>query len=178
MCETSKLWEKCVEFHGHECPGLAIGYRASLAAMEKLNLKFSQDEELVCVTENDACGVDAVQVLTGCSLGKGNLIYRGTGKQAFSFFNRSTGDKVRIVFKASLNRDGMCRREIQDYILKSPLEELFDFKEPTFPAPENARIFRSVACEQCGENASENKIRLQDNKKLCLDCCQEYSRGW
>jgi formylmethanofuran dehydrogenase subunit E len=75
-----ELWRKCVEFHGHECPGLAIGFKACEAAQEQLQLQFSQDEEVVCVTENDACGVDAVQVITGCSIGKGNLIYRGTGK--------------------------------------------------------------------------------------------------
>ena len=60
-----QLWEKCVEFHGHECPGLAIGFRAFYVAKEKLNLNFSKDEEIVCVTENDACGVDAIQVLSG-----------------------------------------------------------------------------------------------------------------
>ena len=27
---NKELWEKCVEFHGHECPGLAIGYKARL----------------------------------------------------------------------------------------------------------------------------------------------------
>lgn len=62
---NQELWKICVEFHGHECPGLAIGFRACEIAMEKLNLKFSKDEEIVCVTENDACGVDAVQVITG-----------------------------------------------------------------------------------------------------------------
>ena len=46
------------------CPGLAIGVRASAIAMDKLNTGLSEDEELVCVTENDACGVDGVQVLT------------------------------------------------------------------------------------------------------------------
>ena len=50
----SKLWEKAVAFHGHECPGLAIGVRASVVAMEKLSTGSSEDEELVCVTENDA----------------------------------------------------------------------------------------------------------------------------
>lgn len=78
-------WEKVVEFHGHECPGLAIGVRAVEAAKAKMGISFSKDEEIVCVTENDACGVDAVQVLAGCSFGKGNLVYRGTGKQAFTF---------------------------------------------------------------------------------------------
>ena len=83
-----QLWEKCVEFHGHQCPGLAIGFRASEIAACELGEKMSalRDEEIVCVTENDACGVDAVQVITGCTIGKGNLIYRPTGKMAFTFF--------------------------------------------------------------------------------------------
>ena len=66
-----ELWEKCVEFHGHSCGGLAIGYRAALYAKELLGTGRSEDEEIVCVAENDACGVDAIQVLLGCSAGKG-----------------------------------------------------------------------------------------------------------
>ena len=77
---NNALWEKCVDFHGHECPGLAIGFKVALGAIEELGLKFSQDEELLCITENDACGVDAVQVITGCTMGKGNLMYKATGK--------------------------------------------------------------------------------------------------
>ena len=83
-----ELWNRCVEFHGHQCPGLAIGYKVCEAARVTMGITFSYDEEIVCVTENDACGVDAVQVITGCSMGKGNLLYRGTGKQAFTFFKR------------------------------------------------------------------------------------------
>ena len=69
------------------------------------------DEELVCVTENDACGVDAVQVITGCTMGKGNLLYRGTGKMAFSFYCRNSGASVRLCLKAlqMCIRDRMTR---------------------------------------------------------------------
>ena len=97
--EKKALWEQCVEFHGHVCGGLTIGYKASLYAMELLRLNFSQDEEVVCIAENDACGVDAVQVVLGCSVGKGNLLFHIRGKQAFSFFNRKTGKSVRLVLK-------------------------------------------------------------------------------
>jgi len=178
MCMQKNAWERCVEFHGHVCPGLAIGYRASEAAIEKLNLSFSKDEEIVCVTENDACGVDAVQVMTGCSIGKGNLIYRGTGKQAFSFFNRNTGDKVRIMFKKNLNKEGMDREAMQKHILSASLDDLFEFKEPSYAFPVNARLFTSITCEMCGESATENKIRIHESKKVCLDCFPDYSRGW
>lgn len=79
------LWNKCVAFHGHECPGLTIGYRAALYAIELLGLTFSDDEQVVCISENDACGCDAIQVILGCSIGKGNFLFHMTGKQAFSF---------------------------------------------------------------------------------------------
>ena len=63
--EDKKLWEKCAAFHGHVCGGLTIGYKAALYAMELLDLTFSSDEQVVCVCENDACGVDAIQVMLG-----------------------------------------------------------------------------------------------------------------
>ena len=136
-------WEKAVEFHGHSCPGLAIGFKAAQAAREKMGLTFSADEEFVCVTENDACGVDAIQVLTGCSLGKGNLLYRGTGKMAFSFFNRKNGESLRMIVKPWARE--MSREERQEYILKAPAEDIFDFMRPSFFLPEKAVIFPSLS---------------------------------
>ena len=63
------LWEKAVAFHGHACGGLTIGYRAALYAIELLDLTFSKDEQVVCISENDTCSVDAIQVILGCSIG-------------------------------------------------------------------------------------------------------------
>lgn len=171
------LWEKAVAFHGHECPGLAIGFKACQAAMEKLGLRPSEDEEIVCVTENDACGVDAIQAVLSCTLGKGNLLYRGTGKRAYSFFDRKGNQKLRMHFKAE-NRQGLGRSEWQAYVLNAPVDELFDFSEPQFDLPEEAQIFATIICESCGEGAAEHKIHLQGGKKLCLDCYQPYERGW
>lgn len=176
MCLDKELWNKCVAFHGHECPGLAIGFRACEAAREKLGISFSKDEEVVCVTETDACGVDAIQVITGCTIGKGNLIYRDRGKQAFSFFVRSTGESIRIVLKPTDKE--MTREEKQRYLLEAPIDELFEFKRPNFELPERARIFRSIMCESCGELTAEHRVRIMEGKIVCLDCFKEYSRGW
>ena len=102
-----KTWKDCAAFHGHECGGLTIGYKASLYAIELLNLEFSDDEQVVCISENDACGIDAVQVMLGCSVGKGNLLFHMRGKQAFSFYNRKNGKSVRLVLKPK--PEGMTR---------------------------------------------------------------------
>ena len=172
--EKKALWEQCVEFHGHVCGGLAIGYKASLYAMELLRLNFSQDEEVVCIAENDACGVDAVQVVLGCSVGKGNLLFHIRGKQAFSFFNRKTGKSVRLVLK---DRPAFASKEESfAYLQEREPEELFDVKPTVCRIPERARLFRSFPCDCCGEMTAEHMMRLQDGKKLCLDCWKEYDR--
>lgn len=168
-----KLWEKCVEFHGHTCGGLTIGYKAALYAQKLLGIDYSGDEELVCVTENDACGVDAIQVVLGCSVGKGNLLFRIRGKQAWSFFRRSDGKAIRLCLKEI---SGMSKEEQFTYLQESRPEELFDLSAPGFSLPECARIFCSYRCEKCGEKTAENMIRLKDGKKLCMDCYQEYKR--
>lgn len=172
-----KLWEKAAAFHGHICPGLAIGYKACEAAMEKMGIGQSDDEEIVCVTENDACGVDAVQAILSCTMGKGNLLYRGTGKQAFSFFDRKSGKKLRVCLKAQ-NKDGLDRDAWRKYLLNAPVDEIFSISEPKFNLPECARLFRSVRCDICGEYAPEHKMHLQDGKTVCSDCFQTYDRGW
>ena len=178
MAAAQNDWDQCVAFHGHECPGLAIGYRMAKAAQKRLGLKFSADEDVVCVTENDACGLDAVQYLTGCTLGKGNLIYRDRGKQAFSFFVRSQNKKLRVVMKKKFDRDKIDRETLKKEILSLPDEELFAFSEPSYDLPRRARIFQNVICEQCGETCSERNIRLHEGKRLCMDCAPDYSRGW
>ena len=170
-----ELWEKSAEFHGHICPGLTIGYKAALYANELLGLKFSEDEEVVCVTENDACGVDAISVILGCSVGKGNLLFRLRGKQAFSFFNRKTEKSVRLVLR-NIDMDVGSREERQKEIFATPPTELFEVKDVSFTLPEIARIFNSITCEVCGESTAENYIRLHEEKRVCLDCFHPYSR--
>ena len=169
-----EFWDKARAFHGHECPGLAIGVKACEAVVEKMGVSPSFDEELVCITENDACGVDAVQALMSCTFGKGNLILKNTGKQAFTFINRDNGKAMRFYFKAQNN--GMERSQFQEYLLQAPVDDLFVCQEITTEPPELARAFVSLVCTQCGESASEYKMRLQGGKEVCLDCYQDYHR--
>ena len=182
--DKKRIWERCVAFHGHECGGLTIGYKAALYAVSLLGLRqelsedkslcVSADEELVCVAENDACGVDAIQVILGCSVGKGNLLFHITGKQAFSFYDRRTGKSVRLVLKP--RPEGMSRSESFSYYQSLPEEEMFEVKETRISLPERAKLFSSKVCACCGESAAEHLMRLADGKAVCLDCFTEYDR--
>src|SRR5512136_2089798 len=88
------------EFHGHECPGLAIGYR--IAKYVKEHYPRSEDEELVCIADNKSCSVDAIQYMLGCTSGKGNLLFRDYGKQSFTFYSRDKGKAIRVYFKGTM----------------------------------------------------------------------------
>jgi len=96
-------WERCVAFHGHICPGLAIGFQAAQIALKVLTTLDGEPDNpqsgIVSIVQNDACGVDAVQVLTGCTFGKGNLFFMDHGKQVFSFVRRQDGRGVRVAMK-------------------------------------------------------------------------------
>ena len=93
------------KFHGHSCPGLTIGIRAAELALREIG-PHAADEEVVAIVETDNCSVDAIQYLTGCTFGKGNLIYRDYGKNAYTFIRRSEGETadrcraIRIVLRS------------------------------------------------------------------------------
>ncbi|PYG84344.1 formylmethanofuran dehydrogenase subunit E [Ruminiclostridium sufflavum DSM 19573] len=174
MDENKELWQKCAAFHGHVCGGLTIGYKAAIYAIELLGITFSEDEDVVCVSENDACGVDAIQVILGCSIGKGNLLFHMTGKQAFNFYDRKNEKSVRLIVKKK--PEGMTREQSFDYFQGLEPCEMFDVKDAKILLPEPARLFDSYECECCGETAGANWIRIQSGKRLCVDCSTKYNR--
>ena len=167
--------EGLVAFHGHLCPGLAIGYRATLAALESLGVDRSRDEELIAIVENDSCSVDATQFLAGTTFGKGNLIFRDFGKQVFTFARRDDRRAVRISLRPGALKQpdetaSDWRQKKIDYVLSASQEDLFDVREVEMELPPQAQIRRSVVCESCGEQVMETRTVERDGKTICLDC--------
>ena len=163
-----------VAFHGHACGGLTIGYKAAVYAMELLGLTRAEDEAVVCIAENDACGVDAIQVILGCTVGKGNLLFHLRGKQAFSFYERNSGRSVRLVLKPTPDFPDKERKF--RYLQDTPAAALFDKKETVLSLPERARLFVSKPCSCCGELTAESMLRLENGQLVCLDCSHPYRR--
>lgn len=193
-CSSSEDFEKCVEFHGHICPGLAIGFQAARVLMERLGVRKAGDEELVAIVENDACGVDAIQVLTGCTFGKGNLIFRNYGKHAFTLAARNLGRTVRVCLRPDaleadpehislmekVNNDEAAPGEIARFrelhgkraqrVLEVDAASLFTVEEISAKIPAKARISDSGTCDLCGELTKVDLLREIDGKKLCIPC--------
>ncbi len=76
-----------------------MGYRVAGAALRELNSSRDVDEELAAIVENDSCAIDAIQYVTGCTMGKGNLFLSDYGKPVYTFCRRSDGKAVRLVAK-------------------------------------------------------------------------------
>lgn len=168
-------YKDMIAFHGHSCPGLAIGYRMTKAALDFLSGLRAKDEELVAIVENNACGVDALQYISGCTFGKGNLIFKDYGKHVYTLYDRKTKRGVRVCFKnravpQALRND---REKFIDWLLSVPDEEIVSLKEVEIDEPEPARIMKSVECAFCGESVMETRVREIDGKPACIPCAEK-----
>jgi formylmethanofuran dehydrogenase subunit E len=171
-------FEEIVRFHGHVCPGLAMGYRMALAGLMALSERKAADEEVVAIVENDACGVDAVQVLTGCTFGKGNLIFRDYGKSVYTLYSRRTGLGVRVAWDGSEVPDALRddREARVRWILDAPEELIVRVETVTIAEPPKARIQDSVRCTACGERVMATRVHHVGCQILCIPCREPTRR--
>ena len=193
-------FRKCIEFHGHTCPGLAIGFRAARTLMERLGVKKAPDGELVAIVETDACGADAIQVITGCTFGKGNFIFKKYGKHAFSLMDRSKGKGVRVSLRSDafkmdsislslsekVQKDEASTEELAQFrqlqkertreILEADAESLFKIEEISPDIPPKARIMESRICDFCGELTKKDLLKKVNRKRACIPCGEKNAR--
>jgi formylmethanofuran dehydrogenase subunit E len=193
---SNRDFTKCVAFHGHMCPGLAIGFQAARTLMKRLGVRKAPDEELLTIVETDACGADAIQVMTGCTFGKGNFIFKNYGKHAFSLVDRKRGKAIRVslrpdAFRADpkyfslserVQKDEASPKELAQLkkfqqarvqkILKADAESLFKIEKISVDIPPKAMIMESGTCDFCGERTKIDLLREIDGKRLCIPCAQ------
>ncbi len=168
-----KKIEDTIAFHGHSCPGLAIGIRASELALNRLD--FGPEADMVCVVETDMCGVDGIQFLTGCTFGKGNLIHKDFGKAGFTFFDRNKSLGFRALFQddavpAVEPAAGVSEKRPGPGPSWMRLRDLFTVSPVNSPPVRPARILASMTCQECGEKVMESRIRRYAGQDLCIPC--------
>lgn len=188
--------------HGHFCPFLAIGVKASVRAVKDMGVRSTGMEEVIVVLETNNCFSDGVQFITGCTFGNNALIYRDYGKTAFTLAKRN-GTALRVSVKvdsrflqkhepeaaglfqrvvvertgteADQRSLGELWRRASFRMLDIPDDELFDVTRLAIDVPAYSRIFASVKCALCGESVMEPRTRIADGKSVCIPCSgQEY----
>jgi formylmethanofuran dehydrogenase subunit E len=124
-------YEDVVLFHSHKCSTLALWYRMSLAAMNHLDCGRTDSGELISVVNHDSCGLDAVQMITGCTFGNGNLIIRSSSSDVLTLYDTASEHGVRVVPTLAVDRERntssdpvQSEEEKTNQILRTPDEEL------------------------------------------------------
>lgn len=168
--EAKDLMEKAVRFHGHICPGLAIGVLAAKYVLEH-GYDYSPNEELVAVVENDNCSIDAIQVILGTTFGKGNLVHQDYGKINYYFYDRRTKKGIRLAINSKkFDAKKLSRDEKIQFLLNSKPEDIFNIYDIEYNPPGLAQIEESVPCEICGEPTMNSRLMTYNGSEMCIPC--------
>jgi formylmethanofuran dehydrogenase subunit E len=187
-CKTDfdSLLEESVKIHGHLCAGQVLGVRMSMLGLREIGISDPRGRDrksIIVFVEMDRCATDAVQSVTGCSLGHRTMKYLDYGKMAATFLNLKTGKAMRIVAREDSREKAKERfPEIENKYAGQlaaykimPDEELFGVMEVTVNvAPQDmpGRPMRRVQCVSCGEHVQDMREIYQDGKVLCSPCAQ------
>jgi iron complex transport system ATP-binding protein len=165
--------KKAGDYHGHICGGIILGTKMTLAALKALGMDPGvKNKNLIVFAEIDRCMTDAVQVITGCSLGHRSLKHVDYGKFAATFLNQDTGKALRATIKESFSTDGPVEKVAQKVACMSD-EELVILQEVTVDLPETdlpGQPKKKAYCSRCGERIMDGREVSKENKSFCRSC--------
>ena len=187
MDSFENLLDISTKIHGHICAGQVIGVRMSMLGLERIGIDDPKGEDrkkLYVLVEIDRCATDAIQSVTGCSLGKRSMRWKDFGIMAATFVNLETNRAVRITaleesrelskkyYPALANK---YQQQLEAYKIM-PENELFAIQEVEVDIPQcdmPGRPMRRVCCEQCGDYVQDCREVEQEGTILCRACAGE-----
>ncbi len=180
------LLKESVKMHGHLCPGQVLGVRMSMLGLREIGISDPKERErknLIVFVEMDRCATDAVQSVTGCSMGKRSMKFFDYGKMAATYMNLKTNKAVRVLASEDSREKAKglfpdignkYMAQIEAYKVMSD-DELFEVMEVTVKVrPEDmpGRPMRRVQCDSCGEYVQDMREVYRDGRVLCVACAQ------
>jgi formylmethanofuran dehydrogenase subunit E len=178
------LLEESLKIHGHLCPGQVLGVRMSIVGLKAAGIgdpRGSDRKNLLVFVELDRCATDAIQSVTGCSLGHRTMKFMDYGKLAATFLNLKTGRAVRVIAKEELRQmaeehfpeiENKYSAQLEAYKVM-PNDTLFDVMEVTVklnPEDMPGRPLSRVQCDNCGEYVQDLREVCRRGKILCRPC--------
>jgi formylmethanofuran dehydrogenase subunit E len=184
MESFDKLLTESSKIHGHLCAGQVIGVRMSILGLEAIAIddpKGADRKKLYVLVEIDRCATDAIQSVTGCSLGKRSMRWLDYGVMAATFVNLETGKAVRITAREESREQSKkyfpimeekYQRQLEAYRIM-PQEELFKIEHvqvDIIPEDMPGRPLRRVQCERCGDWVQDCREVMVEDRVLCRGC--------
>ena len=184
MQTFEELLEHSTTIHGHTCAGQVIGVRLSMIGLREIGIydpKGSERKKLYVIVEIDRCATDAIQCVTGCTLGKRSLKWLDHGVMAATFVNLETGKSVRVTAREESRElakkymptvAGKYSQQLEAYRIM-PEAELFKVEQVTVDIPKQdlpGRPLGRVQCVACGDWVQDCREIIKDDKTLCHGC--------
>ncbi len=178
------LLKESTTVHGHLCPGQVLGVRMSLLGLREIGIndpKGKDRKNIIVFVEMDRCATDAVQSVTGCSLGHRTMKFMDYGKMAVTFFNLKTDYAVRVIAREESKQkakgyfpeiENKYAAQLEAYKIM-PDEDLFDVMEVKItikPEDMPGRPASRVRCDLCGEHVQDAREVYRKGKPLCKSC--------
>lgn len=184
MESFSTLLDKATTIHGHLCAGQVIGVRMAMLGLAAIGIddpRGKDRKKLYVLVEIDRCATDAIQTVTGCSLGKRSLKWVDNGIMAATFVNLESGKAVRILAReeARAAAKKYCPDTVDKYAQQleayriMPEDELFQMREVEVSIPPTdmpGRPLRRVQCARCGEWVQDGREMEADGQSVCRNC--------
>jgi len=182
----ARLLLESVKIHGHLCPGQVLGVKMSILGLSKIEIEDPKGKDrkgLIVFVEMDRCATDAVQSVTGCSLGHRTMKFIDYGKMAATFVNLKTGKAIRIIAKEEVREKAKeyfpevqdkYKAQLEAYKIMAD-EELFDVmhvKVNLRPEDMPGRPISRVQCAMCGEHVQDMREINKNGKLLCKPCAE------
>ena len=178
------LLEESARIHGHLCPGQVLGVKMSMLGLREIGITDPRGKDrksIIVFVEMDRCATDAVQSVTGCSLGHRTMKFMDYGKMAATFLNLKTGKAVRVIAREDSRQkakeyfpeiENKYETQLEAYKIMSD-GELFDVMEVQVKVKNEdmpGRPLRRIQCESCGEYVQDMREVRRDGKVLCRAC--------
>ncbi len=203
MLKARDFLEIGLAFHGHKCPAMPLGLRASVAAMNVMGVERSKDKELHVISETGkghaaACFLDGIMAATGCTYGKSNIEKRYYNKMAFTLIDVRGQSSVRVSLKPEFfarmlsspfveqRKQGVPPQDIAPEVADPLVEKVMSMPEEDFleigtitscEFTRKAGVFDAESCSQCGEMVFVDKVLDTGTSKICLRCKDKAEKG-
>jgi len=189
MRDLNELLSEASAIHGHHCAGQILGVRMAMVGCREVGIEEPRGcKKLIVYAEIDRCATDAVQAVTGCSLGKRSLKFLDYGKMAVTFVNTETRQAVRVLAKDDARnlvplyvQDSVNPRDAQKQAYRiMPEAALFTVKPVALEvAAQEMPGYRGkrVQCAECGEGINFHREVALGGRTLCIPCAQLLSNG-
>ena len=166
------LLDKARIFHGEVCAGIVLGVRITMAGMQALGMDpMQRNRDLLVFVEIDRCMTDAVQAITGCSLGRRTLKYHDYGRFAATFHDMAGRRSIRVASRQQTSLDRKV--DLREVYKTIPQDELLVLQEVVLNIDEGQLPGFPKVVEQCGrckEMVFDDRHVVRNGQVLCRVC--------